>query len=173
MRAVVVFESMFGNTKAVAEAVAEGVSEQMPVTVVEVGDAPKSIGANVDLVVVGAPTHAFGLSRAQTRADAARQASHGLVSKGIGLREWLSTARAESPGIVAAAFDTRIRHVPGSAARAARRRLRDLGYRADVPAESFFVAGTPGPLADGELARARKWGNELATTATSRAAHAR
>jgi len=63
MRAAVVYESMFGNTRRVAEAVAEELSLHMETDLMEVGEAPGRLEAAVDLVVVGAPTHAFSLSR--------------------------------------------------------------------------------------------------------------
>jgi flavodoxin len=87
MAAVVVYESMFGNTQTVAEAIAEGLSTTMRVELHEVGAAPAAMERDVDLLVVGAPTHAFGLSRLSTRASAAEQAERPLVSPGIGLRE--------------------------------------------------------------------------------------
>jgi hypothetical protein len=52
----------------------------------------------------------------------------------------------------------------GSAARKAHRALHRLGCRMVVPAESFFVTGTPGPLADGEQQRARRWGEAVAAS---------
>jgi flavodoxin len=67
MRSLVVVESMFGNTRMIADAVANGLSAAGPVTVVEVGDAPVAPNEDVALLVVGAPTHAFSLSRANTR----------------------------------------------------------------------------------------------------------
>jgi hypothetical protein len=163
MRALVVFESMFGNTKVVADAVAEGLATRMRVTAVEVGVAPVAIEDDLALVVVGGPTHAFGMSRPGTRQDAAKQAERPLVSAGPGLREWLETVQGGSPQVAAAAFDTRIDkpRLPGSAARAAERRLRRLGLRIAVPAKSFYVAGTPGPLVAGEQERARRWGADL------------
>jgi hypothetical protein len=165
MHALVVFESMFGNTQAVAGAIAHGLASRMTMDVVEVGSAPESVGDAVDLLVVGAPTHAFGLSRSRTRADAAQQVGARLVSTGIGLREWLGAVRPSSARVGAAAFDTRIKspRVPGSAARAARRRLRRLGFRIVGPAESFCVEGSPGPLLNGEAERARLWGERLAS----------
>jgi hypothetical protein len=163
MRALVVFESMFGNTKVVADAVTEGLAIRMRVTAVEVGVAPAAIEDDVDLVVVGGPTHAFGMSRPGTRQDAARQAERPLVSARSGLREWLEAVRGGSPRVAAAAFDTRIDkpRLPGSAARAAERRLRRLGFRIAVPPASFYVSGTPGPLVAGEQERARRWGEDL------------
>ena len=164
MRALVIYESMFGNTQLIAQAVADGLSRRLPVEVLEVGGAPTTIDADVALLVVGGPTHAFGTSRPRTRQDAARQATDGLVSRGIGLREWLPTL--EGPGPVAVAtFDTRVARprLPGSAARAAEKQLRRLGHRVIVPAESFFVEGTLGPLVEGEIEEARRWGETLGT----------
>jgi hypothetical protein len=162
MHSLVVFESMFGNTESIAKAVADGLSYRMRSEVVEVGTAPRLIDSNVGLLVVGGPTHAFGMSRSGTRQTAAQQAGNRLVSKGIGLREWLADIRRES-ALAAAAFDTRIDkpRVPGSAGRAVEKRLRRLGLRLVAPAESFYVLGTEGPLLVGELERARRWGQQL------------
>ena len=171
MRALVVYESMFGNTQVIAKAIAEGLKSGMRVDLVEVGVAPASIGEDVDLVVLGGPTHAFGLSREKTRQSAAAQAEEDLVSKGIGLREWLADLEGGAAEIGAATFDTRINRprVPGSAARGAEKRLRRLGFRIAASAESFYVDGTTGPLVDGEAERARRWGEALARTAEAQA----
>jgi hypothetical protein len=169
MSALVVYESMFGNTQSIAKAIADGLSSRMCVEVVEVGDAPRVIGADVELLMVGGPTHAFGMSRPGTRQSAAQQAGHDLVSKGIGMREWLVNVRGESKSVAATAFDTRINkpRVPGSAARAVQKRLSRLGFRIVAPAESFWVTGTPGPLLDGELERASRWGEKLGLILTA------
>lgn len=162
MAALVVFESMFGNTEQVARAVAEGIATRMPVDVVEVGEAPDPGQADVDLLVVGAPTHAFGLSRASTRADAASEAPAGTVPSRTGVREWLAAA---SPCTCpAAAFDTHVSRpdLPGHAGRGAQKRLRRLGCTVVTGAESFAVHGKQGPLLPGELERARDWGERLA-----------
>jgi hypothetical protein len=153
---------MFGNTQVIANAIAEGLAGPVQVESVEVGAAGSQIGGDVGLLVVGGPTHAFGMSRPGTRHDAARQASDGLVSTGIGLREWLDGLQ-RSTGVAAAAFDTRISkpRLPGSAARAAEKRLRRLGFRVVAPAASFYVEGTMGPLVGGERERARRWGELL------------
>jgi hypothetical protein len=163
MRALVVYESMFGNTQAIASAVAQGLSERMEVDLVEVSEAPTSV--DVDLVVAGGPTHAFSMSRPNTRQSAAEQAGDsGVVSVGLGLREWLDAAGPGLRGTPVATFDTKITkgHLPGSAAKAAQRRLRRFGARIVSPAHNFTVLGGTGPLGDGELARARGWGVELA-----------
>jgi len=65
--------------------------------------------------------------------------------------------------VAVATFDTRVRHprVPGSAARSARKHLRQQGFRAVDPATTFWVDGMEGPLLEGELDRARTWGQDL------------
>lgn len=165
-RALLVYESMFGNTRSIAEAVADGLRSCLPTELAEVGVAPTWIPEDVTLVVVGGPTHALGLSRPQTRQDAATRTSGPLVSPEIGLREWLIALNTRD-GVPAATFDTRIGkpRVPGSAARAAGRRLRRAGFRLVVPAKSFYVSEIPGPLLEGELDRAREWGEDLARQA--------
>lgn len=165
MRALVVFESMFGNTRQVAEAVAAGLSSTMDVELAEVGGAPTVVPDDLTLLVVGGPTHAFGMSRTGTRQTAATKAEHGLVSTGIGLREWLPALRGVSTQVAAAAFDTKVRKpwAPGSAASAAHKRLRRLGFRMATRAQSFYVKDMAGPLLAGELDRARRWGEKLGT----------
>lgn len=168
MRALVVYESMFGNTRDIARAIADGLSPAAEVQVVEVSRAPQRLEEGVRLLVVGAPTHAFGMSRPKTRADAATQATHQVISAGIGVREWLERlaaagrATAQEP-VAVATFDTRISRprVPGSAARGAAKRLSRAGFHLVAHATSFFVSGTDGPLEPGELDRARSWGAEL------------
>lgn len=174
MRALVVFESMYGNTRTVAQAVAEGLRGAMDVELVEVGAAPRTVGEDVDLLVVGAPTHAHGLSKPETRRNAAGKATSGLVSPGIGLREWLGDLRGD-PRILAAAFDTTLkgpRLLWGSAAEAADRRLRSRGFDVVAPPERFHVKGPLGPVYDilekGEVERARAWGEGLAARVTAR-----
>ena len=147
---------------------ADGLSSALDVDVVEVAAAPTSFDG-VELVVVGGPTHAFGMTRPRTRDDARRQGEqtgHELVSKGIGMREWLEGVR--SNGTAVATFDTRVDkpRVPGSAARGADKRLHSRGFRSVVRPETFWVSGTFGPLREGEVERARRWGEQLASAAT-------
>lgn len=177
MSALVVFESMFGSTRDVAEAVAQGIGEHLPVRCVEVsawaarrartGDG--ALPPEVTLLVVGAPTHAFSLSRPSTRADAAGQAGGSLVTAGAGLREWLA-ALDLPPGLAVAAFDTKVAksHLPGSAAAAAEKRLRHLGGRPVARHRSFWVAGTTEGLLPGELDAARAWGRTLTPVPAAR-----
>jgi len=163
MRALVVYESMFESTRIIAEAVAIGLSTQgVDVEASEVRTTSPRIDGDIDLLVVGAPTHTFTLSRPETRSAAAEPATRALASTGSGLREWLD-ALVRGGDLAVAAFATHAdRRVPGSASRAAHRRLRRRGYRAVLPTESFDVAGMQGPLVDGEIDRARDWGAQLA-----------
>jgi hypothetical protein len=168
MRAMVLFESMFGDTQAIADAVARGLSTNLEVETVEVGSAPQHLPDDVHVLIVGGPTHAFGLSRPATREDATRQADGaGVISAHGGLREWLADATIR-PDVLAAAFDTRVNkpRMPGSAAHAAQRRLHRLGCTVLAPAESFYVTGTKGPLVDGEIERAEQWGQQLSERVT-------
>ena len=166
MRALVVYESMFGNTMKVAEAIASGLASRLTVELAEVGKAPATLPDDVGLLVLGGPTHAFGMTRASTREDAKKQAPDGVVSGGIGMSEWLEALTPVTRELAAATFDTRIKKafVPGSAARGAEKRLRHLGYTIAVKAESFWVGGTTGPLNEGELARAKHWGEQVAAS---------
>ena len=88
--ALVVFESMFGNTQAVANAVADGLREQGEVRVLDVAEAPDSIPSSVDLLVVGGPTHAFSMTRANTRQSAVNQGADEDKAAQPGIREWIS-----------------------------------------------------------------------------------
>ncbi len=169
MEALVVVESVFGNTRRIADAVAEGLGQQVHARVVDVAEAA-GLADGVDLLVVGGPTHAFGMTRPSTRRSAAEQAGAGAVAAQTGLREWLATLAPATGGRLAAAFDTRVDHprMPGSAAAAALRKLRHLGYGRVCPAETFRVAGTTGPLMPGEVERARSWGAGLVARVITR-----
>jgi hypothetical protein len=163
MRALVVHESMFGNTEAVARAIGEGLtSGGVAVDVVAVRDAPTKL-AGIDLLVVGGPTHAFGMSRESTRADAEAKGADPAAAEAIGVREWIEELEP-APDVVVAAFDTRVRRprVPGSAARSLRKHLRARGFKAVDPPTDFWVDGMEGPTHPGEVDRARQWGADLA-----------
>lgn len=162
MKALVVVESVFGNTRAVAVAVARGLSGSGEVETVAVGDAAQC-RPDVDLLVVGGPTHAFGLTSATSRRNAVDESGGAVADPGVGLREWLA-GLAPGAGLACAAFDTRMgwRWLPGSAAAKAARELDRRGYRAVDRPRTFWVEGMRGPLAEGELARAQRWGADLA-----------
>ncbi|MET8779435.1 flavodoxin domain-containing protein [Nocardia sp. NPDC004654] len=175
MRVRVVYESMFGNTAAIAEAIAQGLSECATVELLDVTTAAQLPEPMVDLLVVGGPTHVFGLSRTRTRRDAATRTT-APVAVETGIREWLDSALPVPAGARAAAFGTKAAHprwLTGSAARGIGRRLRGLGYQLVGEPTDFSVDAVTGPLTAGELARARKWAHELARTELARIAHQR
>jgi hypothetical protein len=161
MKALVIYESMFGNTEKVARAIADGLREKLEVTLADVRTMPGAYG--VDLLVIGGPTHAFGMSRPSTREQAAQQGEIRPGAADVGVREYLACSPLLT-GMSAAAFDTKVDKpwMPGSASGAAARRLRKLGFDLAVPPTSFLVDGITGPLGEGEVARARRWGEKLA-----------
>jgi hypothetical protein len=162
MRATVVYESMYGNTKQIAEAITEGLGD---------GARAVPVAAMVDepitgLLVVGGPTHVWSMSRPNTRraaAEAARKPGSGLVlqpsAESAGIREFVHGLVGDSRR--AAAFDTRIQNVfSGRASRAIARALRRRGFES-VASKTFLVTKN-NALVAGELDRARAWGVELA-----------
>ncbi|MBN0040160.1 flavodoxin domain-containing protein [Cellulosimicrobium cellulans] len=166
MEAAVVYESMYGNSERVAEAIAEGLGETVRVTVVDVADPAASHEAlrHMGLVVAGGPTHALGMTRSATRAEAVQRATGAVSDRATGLREWVEAIPRQGESRLAATFDTRVTKVgplPGSAARGAAKVLRRAGFRLVTPPASFSVGDVEGPLDDGELDRARAWGRQL------------
>lgn len=172
MRSLVVYESWFGNTQQIAEAIAGSLAAEGDAQVVSV-DEPLPSLEHVDLLVVGAPTHVHGLSSRRSREGALDQGGRG--EGGIGVRGWIEALPNGARGPLAVAFDTRAPKpvlLVGSAARGIARRLRQRGYALAAEPESFFVEGTPGPLEAGELERAAEWGKALANEVMSPAARA-
>lgn len=166
MRALVVYESMYGNTKQIAQAVAEGLSGLGYVDVTDVADAPSSIADDIDALVVGGPTHSFSMSRRSTREEAVRGGAPATAAP-VGIREWLHSLQPRERRLYFVAFDTRVDLplVPGAASRSATRVARKLGFHVLKP-ESFYVRGYVGPLEDGELERAHRWGSGLGRVIT-------
>jgi hypothetical protein len=163
MKALVVYESMWGNTEKVAHAIAAGLGESMEVEPAEVGSAPVAPEPEVRLIVAGGPTHAFSMSRTTTRKDAIDRGA-GEGEPDIGLREWLDGLPTGPHPQRIATFDTRVakmRHLPGSAAKAAAKVAHRHGFERAEHVESFYVDDMQGPLLDGELARATAWGREI------------
>jgi hypothetical protein len=169
MQAVVVYESMYGNTHVIADAIGAGLKTAFDVTVVPVAQASPAVLADADLVVVGGPTHAHGMSRAATREAAVKAAAKPVSpltvepgAPGPGLRDWFGSL-GQYP-VKAAAFDTRI-HAPaaltGRASKGVARLLREHGFDVIAEPESFLVTRQD-RLGPQEAARARDWGTKLA-----------
>lgn len=178
MRAVVVYESMFGSTRRIAEAIGRGIQDEGggEVVVVHVGRLEAETVAGANLLVVGGPTHVHGMSRPRTRAAAPAMAAKPGSGLDLdpdaalpGLREWFDqVGRIHSD---AAAFDTRNRGprlLTGSAAKTISRRLRRHGCVMVASPESFLVTGPH--LLPGEEARAAAWGGRLVSKVTMRQA---
>ena len=168
MKAVVIYESMYGNTHLIAEAIGTGLREYGEAVVVPVQGATDAIAAGPDLVVVGGPTHAHGMSHESTRKGAiaaAEKPQSPLTidpdAPGPGLREWLDDLGQVA--VDAAAFDTRFdapAALTGRASKGITRKLRHHGARVIAEPESFLV--TKGDeLEPDEEGRARTWGAQL------------
>jgi hypothetical protein len=168
MRAVVVYESMYGNTRVVAEAVGDGLRRAHEVVVVPVNRADPKLLEGAELLVVGGPTHVHGMSRRRSRqaaAEAARQPGSTVMleenAEGVGVREWL--ASLGQLNIFGAAFDTRIdapAALTGRASKGVSRELTRHGAHLVANPTSFLVT-KENELVGGEEARARRWGELL------------
>jgi flavodoxin len=176
MNVVIVYESLFGCTREVAEAIAAGVSggdESAEVSLVRVSDATAESGRDADLLVVGGPTHMHGVSTGMSRRmgvsgerKAAEKKGEELETEpgaeGPGIRDWFGELPKAAAGRRAAAFDTRADFkLAGGAAHGIARRLRHHGYTLVAEPEGFIILDTEGPLRDGEEERARAWGAAL------------
>lgn len=168
MRVLVVYESMYGNTRHVAEAIAQGIGAAATVRTVPVSQAHDEDLSAHDLVVVGGPTHIHGMSRESTRhgaVEAAQKPDAALTvepdAESEGVREWLGSLPSTTGK--AAAFDTRIDGpalLTGRASKSIGRKLRHLGFSLVAEPESFLVDKET-RLEDGEEERARRWGRSL------------
>ena len=105
MKAVVVYESMYGNTHLVADAIGQGLSALYDVDVVPIDRVDPRLLDGADLIVVGGPTHAHGMSRSSTREAAVEQARKpdsdltlDSDAEGPGLRDWFDSLQDYRPG---------------------------------------------------------------------------
>jgi len=168
VKAVIVYESEFGATRLVAQAIEMGLGERMHTELVNVHDAAHLSVARADLLVVGAPTHGRMIPTADSRLDGEIHSdqpfrSHQLEPDPLktGVREWLTTI--ELDGSWCATFTTRA-HMPillsGSAAPAILRALRKAGG-VKLAAPVAFLIEKDGALATNELRYAQDWGRQL------------
>jgi hypothetical protein len=176
MRVIIGYESMYGSTRAVADAIANGFPLDDDVTVRPVQDLDVA-AVDADVLVIGAPTHVHGLPSARSR-TAAHDLSRAVTrpdqrlepdAGGPGVREWLDRLPSTIDAQVAA-FDTRLAipgWISGRAGRRITRRLHDHSAQVLAPPASFIV-GREGRLRPGELDRARRWGEQLAELAHQR-----
>jgi flavodoxin len=152
MQSVVIYDSQYGNTQALAEAIAAELQAAGAVEVENARSGAVELPADLALLVVGGPTQAHGVT-APLRAQLDSMKSHRL------------------DGVVVATFDTRARGprvLTGAASRGIARRLEREGARLVLEPESFLVEGKEGPLAEGEIERARAWAQTILTKLTPR-----
>ena len=160
MNSLVVYESLWGNTAAIAHAIAEGLEPGSRAYYTD--EAPAEAAKSADLIVAGSPVLAFMLPSEKMRAD--------LAAKGEGptppdvshvsMRSWLEELPAGRASF--ASFETRISWSPRGATSTIDKRMKKLGYVPLDTGKQFLVTDRYGPLADGEIERAREWGAELA-----------
>ncbi len=161
MKAIVVYESLWGNTAAIARAIAEGLGSGAQA--LSTAEATNAIAAGADLIVAGAPLFAFQLPTDKIRETIRGKAATFPAPPDLShppLRAWLQTV---PPGTGrAAAFETRIWWSPGGATGSILKALKKAGYESLTRGKRFRVAGLTGPLKPGEFERARAWGAGLA-----------
>jgi Flavodoxin len=176
MKITIVYESMFGNTHEVAQAISDGIRQvrlDADVAYVPVSDASPDLIKSSDLLVVGGPTHIRGMTSGFSRkmgisgeekAEAKGETPHELEpdAEGPGLRDWFDVLPKVREGTAAAAFDTRLgSSMAGGAAKGIARRLRRHGFQLVSDPEGFIVEDSYGPLRPGEIERAKQWGTQL------------
>jgi hypothetical protein len=160
MKALVVYESLWGNTAAVAAAIAEGLGSEA--RALSTAEAAGPVLADVDLVVAGCPVLAFKIPSEKIR-ESLRVTPPGAPGPAdlshLSMSSWLQALSAGSGR--SAAFDTQIRGPFGSAAPAVGKALERAGYQSIAKPTGFVVAGKYGPLRAGGLERSQAWGEEL------------
>jgi flavodoxin len=145
MQALVIYDSKFGNTRQIADAIGRPLGEQYIVRVQSIAETPV-LPPNLDLLVIGGPTHAHGLSQP--------------------MKQYFKQVPDDAMrGLHVATFDTRFRKpklLVGAASEGIAKQARKRGAQLVARPESFFVAGGEGPLEPGELERAGAWAQQLA-----------
>ncbi len=141
MNTLIIYDSTFGNTAQIAQAMVERLGEHATVRTTLADEAGLTEMKEIDLLIVGGPTQRHGVSPA--------------------MRTLLeSFPRRSLRGVSAAAFDTRYHMAAwksGSAAQRIAIGLKRTGASLIIPPESFFIAQREGPLEEGELERAARW----------------
>jgi flavodoxin len=157
MKAIVVYESHWGNTAAIAQAIAEGLGPGAQALTTSQAVSQAISGA--DLIVAGAPVLGFSLPTEAMIESLSKEAVKPDLSN-PSMRDWLDGLPKGNGR--SAAFETRIWWSPGGATKAIQRVLEEAGYPAIADAQRFIVKDRYGPLKEGELERAKQWGAELA-----------
>jgi flavodoxin len=155
MKALVIYDSFFGNTEKVAKAIGSALGDPKGVIACRVDEANRDLLKGLDLLIVGSPTRAFSPSPA--------------------IKTFIKSIPGKSlEGVKVTAFDTRMKidektpgilrffaGIFGYADKPILGSLVKKGGNEAVPSEGFFVVGSEGPLADGELERAAEWAKKI------------
>jgi hypothetical protein len=160
MHAIVVYESVWGNTAAIARAIAEGFGPEASAHPTD--EVPTETLSEADLIVAGSPVFAFSLPTEAMRENILRTEGDAASPPDLShpsLRSWLDRLPAGEGR--SAAFETRIWWSPRGATGTIEKKLSHLGYAPIAKAAKFVVRDKYGPLRDGELDRAREWGRDL------------
>src|SRR5919206_5376647 len=147
MHAIVVYESVWGNTAAIARAIAEGYGPGAKAYATD--EVPADELALAELIVAGSPVFAFSLPTEAMRANILRSEADAATPPDLShpsLRAWLETL--PEGGASFAAFETRIWWSPRGATGTIEKRLARLGYRQIAKAQKFVVRDKYGPLRD-------------------------
>lgn len=156
MHSIVVYESVWGNTAAVARAIAEGIGGGARAYATD--EVPPEALAAANLIVAGSPVFGFGLPTEKIRSTI-ENGSDGADLSHPSLRSWLE-ALPSGHGR-SAAFETRIWWSPRGATGTIEQHLKARGYPPVAKAGKFVVRDKEGPLREGELDRAKAWGRSL------------
>ena len=155
MKAVVVYESLWGNTAAIARAIAEGIGPEA--RALSTAEAAGEALVGVDLIVAGAPVLGFKLPTDQMRrgalANPGGKPPRPADLSDPSMRSWLDALPAGQGR--SAAFDTQVRGPFGKAAPTIAEALEKAGYSRLADPVGFTVAGKFGPLRKGEVSSAR------------------
>lgn len=139
MTALVIYDSNYGNTRLVAEAIAETLKGNA----ISVKDVSLADLDNRDLLVVGSPINAW-------RPTPFIQSFLENIPEG------------KLKGMRAAAFDTRVKSfLSGNAAKRIYRALNKKGAKMMAEPIGFYVQGKEGPLLEKEIEHARQWANYI------------
>jgi flavodoxin len=153
---MVVYDSQFGNTGQIAQAIGDTLGSQDDVEIIRVSDVGPEQLAGLGLLIVGSPTQKFRPTAATTN-----------LLKGI--------PKSGLKGVKVAAFDTRFTmseiekssvlpffvRMFGYAAKLISDKLEGKGGEVVMPPEGFYVEGVEGPLQEGELERAADWARQI------------
>jgi flavodoxin I len=157
MKALVIYDSQYGNTEKIAQAIGQALGSPEQVTILKVNQVKPGQITGIDLLIVGSPTQQFRST------SAVKDLLNGIPKNGL-------------KGVRVAAFDTRFTEkkikdtssvlsffvrIYGFAAKTISDKLKEKGAELVLPPEGFYVEDMEGPLKAGELERAAEWARQI------------